>query len=112
LRRECGGADKVLERGEKIELLVDKTEVLDQHAFKFKKQSRQLKRSMWWKNAKLMILIIIFVLVSRCAPGCETNVRFCRRLFMLSWLLHGEHGIVASLPDVSLRSGGLALPNC
>jgi len=57
--------EKVLERGEKIELLVDKTEILDQHAFKFKKkQSRNLKRSMWWKNAKLMIvLFIIFVAV-------------------------------------------------
>jgi len=53
--------DKVLERGEKIELLVDKTEVLDQHAFKFKKQSRGLKRAMWWKNVKLMIVIFIFI---------------------------------------------------
>jgi len=54
--------DKVLERGEKIELLVDKTEVLDQHAFKFKKQSKALKRSMWWKNAKLMVIIVIFLI--------------------------------------------------
>jgi len=55
--------DKVLERGEKIELLVDKTEVLDQHAFKFKKQSRKLKNSMWWKNIKLMVLIVIMIIV-------------------------------------------------
>jgi len=54
--------DKVLERGEKIELLVDRTEDLDKHAFKFKKQSRNLKRSMWWKNVKLWIIIITFVL--------------------------------------------------
>jgi len=55
--------DKVLERGEKIELLVDKTEVLDQHAFKFKKQAKNLKNSMWWKNAKLWVLVIVIVLI-------------------------------------------------
>jgi len=54
--------DKVLERGEKIELLVDKTEVLDQHAFKFKKASTKLKRHLWWKNVKLTIIIILFLL--------------------------------------------------
>jgi len=54
--------DKVLERGEKIELLVDRTEVLDQHAFKFKKSSTKLKNTMWWKNMKLCILIIVFVI--------------------------------------------------
>jgi len=53
--------DKVLERGEKIELLVDKTEMLDQHAFKFKKQSTKLKRSMWWKNIKLLVLLAIIL---------------------------------------------------
>jgi len=55
--------DKVLVRGEKIELLVDKTEVLDQHAFKFKKNSRGLARAMCWKNAKLTVIIIIVLIV-------------------------------------------------
>lgn len=35
--------EKVLERGEKIELLVDKTDRLNQTAFKFEKTSKQLK---------------------------------------------------------------------
>jgi len=55
--------DKVLERGEKIDLLVDKTEVLDQHAHKFKKGSTRLRRAMWWKNVKLTLLIILFLLI-------------------------------------------------
>ena len=46
--------ERVLERGERIELLVDKTENLSQSAFKFKKSSTALKRSMWWKNIKLL----------------------------------------------------------
>lgn len=55
--------DKVLERGERIELLVDRTEVLDQHAFKFKKKATKLKRAMWWKNAK-MVLAIGFIILA------------------------------------------------
>ena len=54
--------DKVLERGERIELLVDRTEVLDQHAFKFKKSSGNLRNAMWWKNFKLKLLIAFIVL--------------------------------------------------
>jgi vesicle-associated membrane protein 7 len=54
--------EKVLERGERIELLVDKTENLNQSAFKFKKSSTQLKRAMWWKNVKIMIILILVIL--------------------------------------------------
>jgi len=55
--------EKVLERGERIELLVDKTETLSQNAFKFKKSSTQLKRAMWWRNIKLLIIIIVILLI-------------------------------------------------
>lgn len=55
--------EQVLARGEKIELLVDKTENLNQQAFKFKKQSRDLKNSMWWKNVKLMLIIFVIVVL-------------------------------------------------
>jgi len=55
--------EKVLERGERIELLVDRTETLNQTAVKFKKHSTQLKRAMWWKNVKIMIIIAVVVLV-------------------------------------------------
>ena len=48
---------RVLERGEKIELLVDKAENLNQQAFKFRKQSSALKRAMWIKNLKLYALV-------------------------------------------------------
>eukprot|EP00592_Proboscia_alata_P007379 CAMPEP_0194356688 /NCGR_PEP_ID=MMETSP0174-20130528/4286_1 /TAXON_ID=216777 /ORGANISM="Proboscia alata, Strain PI-D3" /LENGTH=187 /DNA_ID=CAMNT_0039126383 /DNA_START=99 /DNA_END=659 /DNA_ORIENTATION=+ len=39
--------EKVLERGEKIELLVDKTDRLNQQAFKFESSSRTLRRAVW-----------------------------------------------------------------
>ena len=44
--------ERVLERGEKIELLVDKTDRLNQQAFKFESSSRELQRALWWKNAR------------------------------------------------------------
>jgi vesicle-associated membrane protein 7 len=46
--------DRVLERGEKIELLVDKTDALQGEAFRFKRQARQLKQQLWWRNIRLM----------------------------------------------------------
>jgi vesicle-associated membrane protein 7 len=55
--------EKVLARGEKIELLVDKTEQLNQSARKFQKQSRALKNVMWWKNVKMWGLITVIVLL-------------------------------------------------
>ncbi|PRP80471.1 synaptobrevin domain-containing protein [Planoprotostelium fungivorum] len=55
--------EKVLERGERIELLVDKTEDLNRNALQFKKSSTALKRAMWFKNVKLMAAIIITVLI-------------------------------------------------
>eukprot|EP01118_Nematostelium_gracile_P007497 TRINITY_DN2448_c0_g1_i1.p1 TRINITY_DN2448_c0_g1~~TRINITY_DN2448_c0_g1_i1.p1 ORF type:complete len:227 (+),score=56.28 TRINITY_DN2448_c0_g1_i1:69-749(+) len=67
--------EKVLERGERIELLVDKTESMSQNAFQFKKSSTQLKRSMCFKNAKLtailicIILVIIYVIVAIACGG-------------------------------------------
>jgi len=68
--------EKVLERGERIEILVGKTDELNSQAQKFKKQSTQLKRAMWWKNMKLwaiiiiiVIIIIIIIVAAACANG-------------------------------------------
>ncbi|CAG8565409.1 9512_t:CDS:2 [Ambispora gerdemannii] len=55
--------ERVLERGERIELLVDKTDSLNLQAFAFRKRSTALKRSMWWKNTKLMILLVFVIIL-------------------------------------------------
>ena len=52
--------ESVLERGEKIELLVDKTESLNHQAFRFAKGARSLRREMWLQNLK-MVLCVLFV---------------------------------------------------
>eukprot|EP00898_Chlorokybus_atmophyticus_P003531 jgi/Chlat1/4179/Chrsp27S04277 len=55
--------DKVLDRGEKISLLVDKTDSLQSEAFRFKRQARQMKHRMWIRNLRMMALLAIIVLV-------------------------------------------------
>ena len=45
------------------ELLVDKTDNLNQQSIRFKKHSTQLKQAMWWQNAKLMIFVGAVVVV-------------------------------------------------
>lgn len=54
----------LLERGERIDLLVDKTDRLGGSAREFRVRSRGLKRQMWWKNVKLMGLLgLVLVLI-------------------------------------------------
>lgn len=53
--------ERVLERGERIDLLVDKTDRLGGSAHDFRIRSRGLRRRMWWKNTKLVVLLVIVV---------------------------------------------------
>ena len=53
--------ERVLERGERIDLLVDKTDRLGGSASDFRVRSRGLRRRMWWKNVKLMVLLAVVV---------------------------------------------------
>ncbi|XP_076467715.1 vesicle-associated membrane protein 7-like [Babylonia areolata] len=55
--------DQIADRGERLELLVDKTEDLNAHSVTFKKTSRNLARSMWWKNVKITVIVVLVVIV-------------------------------------------------
>lgn len=55
--------EKVLQRGEQIELLVEKTEQLQTNAAEFKKVSTDLKRHYWWRNVKIWIIAGVCVVV-------------------------------------------------
>jgi len=55
--------DQIAARGERLELLVNRTEDLQANAITFKRTSRNLERSMCMKNAKLGILIAIVAIV-------------------------------------------------
>jgi len=54
--------ERVLERGERIDLLVDKTDRLGGSAHDFRVRSRGLRRRMWWKNVKVMALLVVVVI--------------------------------------------------
>ncbi|KAI8473369.1 MAG: synaptobrevin-domain-containing protein [Monoraphidium minutum] len=70
--------EKVLARGEKLDLLVDKTDNLMFEADRFVKSGRALRRKMWWNNCKMkvvmagvvvMVLFIIMLLFCFSAGG-------------------------------------------
>ncbi|XP_027334444.1 vesicle-associated membrane protein 722-like isoform X2 [Abrus precatorius] len=50
--------EKVLDRGEKIEVLVDKTENLRYQAQDFRQQGTQLRRKMWYQNMKIKLIVL------------------------------------------------------
>lgn len=50
--------ERVLERGERLDDLVDKTEDLEASAAAFQKTATRIRRKYWWKNAKMMCILI------------------------------------------------------
>nr|XP_061793549.1 vesicle-associated membrane protein 7 isoform X2 [Nerophis lumbriciformis] len=67
--------DLVAQRGEKLELLIDKTENLVDSSVTFKTTSRNLARAMCMKNLKLtfvvvlVCLVVIYIIVSASCGG-------------------------------------------
>lgn len=55
--------EKVLDRGEKIELLVDKTENLRSQAQDFRQQGTKLRKNMWWQNMKMKLIVLVIIIV-------------------------------------------------
>ncbi|KAI4337303.1 hypothetical protein L6164_015736 [Bauhinia variegata] len=55
--------DKVLDRGDRLELLVDKTANLQGNTFRFRKQARRFRSTVWWRNVKLTVALIVLLLV-------------------------------------------------
>jgi len=71
--------ERVLERGERIDLLVDKTDRLGGSAREFRYRSTGLRRRMWWKNVKLMALltvVVIFLLYIFIGTACGLPGKF------------------------------------
>ena len=56
--------ESVVDRGEHLELLVDKSDNLSSQARQFQKQSKGLREALWWKNIKMMLSLGFVVLVA------------------------------------------------
>ncbi|KAL8508465.1 hypothetical protein ACS0TY_018915 [Phlomoides rotata] len=54
--------EKVLDRGEKIELLVDKTENLHNQAQDFRTTGTKIRRKMWLQNMKIKLIVLGIVI--------------------------------------------------
>ncbi|XP_072110500.1 vesicle-associated membrane protein 8 [Mobula birostris] len=55
--------EKVLDRGERLDDLIIKTDDLQATADSFQKTSTKIARKMWWKNTKMIIIIVVIVVV-------------------------------------------------
>lgn len=55
--------DKLLERGERIGLLVDRTEGLSSNATNFRKSASAARSKFWWRNVRMTALIAFVVVV-------------------------------------------------
>lgn len=57
--------EQILSRGERIELLVDKTDTMAGQSLAFRRGARATRRKMFWKNQKILALSGAVGLVSR-----------------------------------------------
>ncbi|XP_038907074.1 vesicle-associated membrane protein 722-like [Benincasa hispida] len=55
--------DKVMERGTKIEDLVDKTENLRSQAKEFQTNGHQIKKKMWYQNMKIKLIVFAILII-------------------------------------------------
>jgi len=55
--------DKVLDRGDRIDLLVEKSDKLTEEAVHFNKHAKKLKHRMFWKNLRMSLLLFFIVAV-------------------------------------------------
>ncbi|KAI0794982.1 vesicle-associated membrane protein [Abortiporus biennis] len=55
--------EQILSRGERIELLVDKTDNMASQATAFRRGARTVRRSMWWKNTRILALSVFVALI-------------------------------------------------
>ncbi|ETL86533.1 hypothetical protein L917_14015 [Phytophthora nicotianae] len=55
--------NQLMERGEKIELLVTRTNKLQQDAMKYEKSAKKLKNAFWWMNVKYWIYVTLALAV-------------------------------------------------
>jgi vesicle-associated membrane protein 72 len=55
--------DKVLERGERLDDVMDKSEAMKDTANTFRQKGKGLRRKMWWQNMKMKLIIAAVVIV-------------------------------------------------
>ncbi|GAA5863100.1 hypothetical protein JCM8547_002797 [Rhodosporidiobolus lusitaniae] len=72
--------DAVLNRGERLETLIDRTDDLSQQSRAFRKRATVLRRKMWYRNVKVLaaisfsaLMLLYFLLASVCGAGLNCS---------------------------------------
>ncbi|KAJ5069646.1 vesicle-associated membrane protein [Anaeramoeba ignava] len=55
--------EKIVQRGGKLDTLIDKTDKINKKSYIFKKQATTLKRKMWWKDKKMLLILLVIILI-------------------------------------------------
>ncbi|TFK36276.1 vesicle-associated membrane protein [Crucibulum laeve] len=72
--------EQILSRGERIELLVDKTDVMAGQATAFRRGARNVRRQMWWRNKKILglsVLVALMLIWVFAAQFCGAGLNQC-----------------------------------
>lgn len=72
--------ERILERGDRLELLVQKTDDLSDSAFVFKRGATALKRDMWYRNIKTSAYVVLLIIVGLYILGavlCGPTLQSC-----------------------------------
>lgn len=57
---------KIIERGERLDILVDKTEDLSRSSESFARSAKKVKNKMWWQNKKMCLILscVLFIILA------------------------------------------------
>mmetsp|Transcript_30047 Transcript_30047/g.55451 ORF Transcript_30047/g.55451 Transcript_30047/m.55451 type:complete len:232 (-) Transcript_30047:109-804(-) len=71
--------DKILERQDKIELLVNRSQLLSESSSSFSREAQRLRRVVWWRNTrKLAIFAVVGILAILIILFASCGIRFER----------------------------------
>ena len=77
--------DSILQRGERLDLLVDKTDTLAGQAYAFRRGARSVRRQQWWRNARITALTGVVCVVSLSDPVPVYSPNLLWRPADLNW---------------------------
>eukprot|EP00775_Hariotina_reticulata_P008912 gene8912-9089_t len=72
--------EQVLVRGERLDVLVDRTDDLRDQAQKFQRAGTQLRKKMWWQNFRMQIIVVgvvVLLVLVIFLLSCFTGGRNC-----------------------------------
>jgi len=72
--------EQILSRGERIELLVDKTDTMAGQAWAFRRGARTVRRQQFWRNQRIVILSVavgVFIVYLLIANICGFGLNHC-----------------------------------